>query len=194
MLDHWSHEYAATPLRALYIWEGGLTIWGGVTGGLIAGIILARRRHWHLPRLLDAVAPSLVLAQAIGRVACIITGDAVSQPTTGPFAFAYTNPGAMVPQLGVYYRPTQVYKIIMNLSIFVVLWRWRDKKLPDGVIFLIYLLLYAGLRFLITFWSSYQVIALDLNQAQLISLTAFIIGLPWLVYLLHRHRIVCIVT
>ena len=129
-------------------------------GGLIAGLILARRRRWNLPRLLDAVAPGLVLAQAIGRVACIITGDAVGKPTTGPFGLAYTNPGAMVPQLGVYYTPTQVYEIIMNLGIFAVLWQLRRRKLPDGTLFLIYLLLYAGLRFLITFWSAYEIIVL----------------------------------
>ncbi|MCL4294454.1 MAG: prolipoprotein diacylglyceryl transferase [Anaerolineae bacterium] len=194
VLDHWSHEYAANPVRALYLWEGGLAIWGGVIGGLIAGIILARQRRWRLPRLLDAVAPGLVLAQAIGRVACIITGDAVGKPTSGPFGLAYTNPGAMVPQLGVYYTPTQVYEIIMNLFIFAVLWRWRDKKLPDGALFLIYLLLYSSLRFLITFWSSYEIIALGLNQAQLISLAALIIGLPWLVYLLRRHKVVRLAT
>ncbi|HXV41669.1 MAG TPA: prolipoprotein diacylglyceryl transferase, partial [Anaerolineae bacterium] len=190
VLDHWSHEYAANPIRALYIWEGGLAIWGGVLGGLIAGIILARRRGWRLPCLMDAVAPGLVLAQAIGRVACIITGDAVGKPSTGPFGFAYTNPGAMVPQLGVYYTPTQVYEIIMNLFIFAVLWRWRDKKLPDGALFLIYLLLYSSLRFLITFWSSYEIIALGLNQAQLISLAAFIVAAPWLVSLLRGRRVV----
>ncbi|GIK37096.1 MAG: prolipoprotein diacylglyceryl transferase [Chloroflexota bacterium] len=194
VLDHWSHEYAANPVRALYLWEGGLAIWGGVIGGLIAGIILARRRRWRLPRLLDAVAPGLVLAQAIGRVACIITGDAVGKPTTGPFGLAYTNPGAMVPQLGIYYTPTQVYEIIMNLGIFAVLWQLRRRKLPDGALFLIYLLLYASLRFLITFWSSYQIIALGLNQAQLISLAALIIGLPWLVYLLRGRKAVRIAT
>ncbi|GIK37492.1 MAG: prolipoprotein diacylglyceryl transferase [Chloroflexota bacterium] len=194
VLDHWSHEYTADPFRALYIWEGGLAIWGGVIGGLIVGMILTRRRRWHLPRLLDVVAPGLVLAQAIGRVACIITGDAVGKPTTGPFGLAYTSPGAMVPQLGVYYTPTQVYEIIMNLFIFAVLWRWRDKKLPDGALFLIYLLLYASLRFLITFWSSYEIIAFGLNQAQLISLVALIIGLPWLVYLLRGRHAVRIAT
>jgi prolipoprotein diacylglyceryltransferase len=64
----------------------------------------------------------------------------------------------------------------------------RGKKLPDGALFLIYLLLYSSLRFIITFWSSYQIIALGLNQAQLISLNALIIGLPWLIYLLRGDR------
>ena len=40
VLDHWSDAFAANPIRALYIWEGGLAIWGGVLGGLLASILL----------------------------------------------------------------------------------------------------------------------------------------------------------
>ncbi len=188
VIDHWPDEYAANPVRALYIWEGGLAIWGGVVGGLIAVAILARRRGWQLSRLLDAGAPGLVLGEAIGRFACIITGDAMGKPTTGPIGFAYTNPEAMVPQLGVYYIPTPVYEIVMNLSIFAIVWQLRKKNLPNGALFLIYLSLYSTGRFLITFWSSYQIVAFGLNQAQLISLAALAIGLPWLAYLLRKSR------
>ncbi|MBI3944097.1 MAG: prolipoprotein diacylglyceryl transferase [Chloroflexi bacterium] len=188
VLDHWPDEYAANPIRALYIWEGGLAIWGGVIGGFVALALLARQRHWQLLRLLDAVAPGLVLAQAVGRVACIITGDAMGKPTAGPFGFAYTNSNAMVPQLGVYYTPTPVYEILMNIAIFGLLWQLRNRKLPDGVLFLTYLLLYSTGRFIITFWSSYQVVLLGLNQAQLISLIALVIGLPWLAYLSRQNK------
>jgi len=182
VIDHWPDEFAADPIRVLYIWEGGLAIWGGVVGGLVAVAVLAWRRGWRLPRLLDAAAPGLVLGQAIGRFACIITGDSVGKPTSGPFGFAYTRPGAMVPQLGVYYVPTPVYEIVMNLVIFAVVWRLRDRKLPEGGLFLVYLVLYSAGRFVVTFWSAYQVVAFGLNQAQLISLAALAVGLPWLLY------------
>lgn len=186
VLDHWSH-FAANPIRMLYVWEGGLAIWGGVLGGLLAGALFARRRGWSLLTLLDTVAPGLVLGQALGRVACVITGDAVGKPTGGPFGLAYTQPGAMVPELGVYYTPTPIYEMLMNLAIFAVVWKLRRRPLPDGMLFLVYLLLYAGGRFVITFWSSYQTVALGLNQAQLISLAALFVGLPWLVYLLRKR-------
>ena len=188
VIDHWPDEFAANPLRALNIWEGGLAIWGGIFGGLIAVAILARLRGWRLPRLLDTAAPGLVLAQAEGRVACIITGDAVGRPTSGPFGLAYVSPNAMVPQLGVYYTPMPVYEILMNLSIFAVIWRLRGRHLPDGVPFLIYLVLYSVGRFIVTFWSSYQTVALGLNQAQLVSLAALLVGVPWLVFLLRRSK------
>lgn len=186
--DHWNDIYSLDPIRALYIWEGGIAIWGAVLGGLVALVFLAWRRGWRLPVLLDTLAPGVVLSQGIGRIACIITGDAMGKPTSGPFGFAYTSPHALVPQLGVYYTPTPVYELIMNLSIFAVLWQLRKKSLPDGVLFLIYLLLYAGGRFFITFWSSYRMMAFGLNQSQIISLIALAVGLPLLAYIVRRNR------
>lgn len=170
VLDQWSNEFAANPIRALYIWEGGLAIWGAVAGGLVAAALICWRRGWRFPVLLDAAAPGLVLAQAIGRVACVITGDAMGKPTSGPFGFAYTSPNALVPELGVYYTPMPVYEIIANLLIFTVLWRLRNRKWADGTLFLVYLVLYSLERFFLAFTSSYQIIALGLTQSQIVAL------------------------
>ena len=182
VIDHWPDEYALNPIRALYIWEGGLAIWGGVIGGIFAAAILARVRRWKFPRLLDSFVPALVLVQAIGRVACIITGDAMGKPTNGPFGFAYISPNAMVPQLGVYYTPTPVYEIVMNLAIFTLLWKLRKKNLPDGILTLIYLSLYSLIRFFVAFTSSYKIIAMGLNQAQIISVLVFAVSIQLLVF------------
>lgn len=62
---------------------------------------------------------------------------------------------------------------MITVSIDVV-WKLRRRPLPNGILFLVYLLLYAGGRFVVTFWSSYHVVALGLNQAQLISLVALV--------------------
>jgi len=188
VLDHWGHEYAANPIQALYIWEGGLAIWGAVVVGLLAVAVIAWRRGWRLTRLLDAAAPGLVLAQAIGRVACIITGDAMGKPTNGPFGFAYTSPEAMVPQLGVYYTPMPVYEIIANLGIFALLWQLRKRNWPDGLLFLVYLTLYSLERFLLGFTSSYQILALGLTQSQIVALAGLLIALPVIVRILARRR------
>ena len=188
VIDHWPDEYAADPIRALFIWEGGLAIWGGVISGFIAVAVIAWRHKWRLPVLLDALAPGLVLGQGVGRIACLITGDAMGKPTSGPLGFAYVSPNAMVPQLGVYYTPTPLFEIVMNLGIFALLWRLRKRELPDGALALIYLLLYSAGRFVISIWSSYLIVAFGLNQAQIISVLAFAIALPLLAYLLLRHR------
>lgn len=180
VLDHWSDEYAANPIRALYIWEGGLAIWGALVGGLIAGALIAWRRGWRFPKLLDAAAPGLVLAQAIGRIACVITGDAMGKPTNGPFGFAYTSSNAMVPQLGVYYTPMPVYELVVNLGIFAVLWQLRKRLWPDGRLFLVYLTLYSLERFFLAFTSSYRIIAFGLTQSQIVAVFGFIIALALL--------------
>jgi phosphatidylglycerol:prolipoprotein diacylglycerol transferase len=187
ILDHWQ-DFVVNPIRMLYIWEGGLAIWGGVAGGLIVGAILAWRRGWRFPRLLDAAAPGLVLAQAIGRVACVITGDAMGKSTTGPFGFAYTSPNAMVPKLGVYYTPMPVYEIIANLGIFALLWSLRKKNWPDGLLFLVYLSLYSVERFFLAFTSSYQIMAYGLTQSQVVALISFVIAIPLIVRTLKRHQ------
>ncbi|HEU0291426.1 MAG TPA: prolipoprotein diacylglyceryl transferase [Anaerolineales bacterium] len=183
VLDHWSHEYAMNPIRALYVWEGGLAIWGALVGGLIAGALITWRRGWRFPRFLDAAAPGLVLAQAIGRIACVITGDAMGKPTDGPFGFAYTSPNAMVPNLGVYYSPMPVYEIVFNLGIFAVLWRLRKRNWPDGKLFLVYLTLYSLERFFLAFTSSYRIIAFGLTQSQIVAVFGFAIGLALLVWM-----------
>ena len=177
VLDHWTDEFAANPIRALYIWEGGLAIWGGVAGGLLAAALLAWKNNWKFPTLLDAGAPGLVLAQAIGRIACVITGDAMGKPTTGPFGFAYTSPNALVPKLGVYYTPMPVYELVINLGIFALLWQLRKRNLPDGLLFLIYLALYSLERFFLAFTSSYQILAFGLTQSQIIALISLAVAL-----------------
>jgi phosphatidylglycerol---prolipoprotein diacylglyceryl transferase len=190
VLDHWPHEYASNPIGALYIWEGGLAIWGGVAGGLIAVVYLAWLKGWRLPALLDAAAPGLVLAQAIGRVACIITGDAMGKPTSGPFGFAYTNPNAMVPKLGVYYIPYPVYEIILNLAIFAFIWRLRRRQWPDGLLFLVYLSLYSVGRFLLAFTSAYQLDVFGLTQSQIVALATLAATLPLIVWIqIRRMRV-----
>ena len=186
VIDHWPHEYAANPIRALYFWEGGLAIWGGVVGGLLALALFARRRHLSLGFLADIAAPGLVLAQGLGRLACVITGDAMGRPTDGPLGLAYTNPATMVPQLGVYYTPMPVYELIVNLGIFILLWRLRKRRLPDGVLFLVYLSLYSVERFLLAYVSSYQVVALGLTQSQIVALAAVAMAIPLTALALRR--------
>ncbi len=178
VLDHWPHEYALSPIRALYFWEGGLAIWGAVVGGMLALVIFARRRGSSLGRLADIAAPGLVLAMGAGRLACIITGDAMGPPTSGPFGFAYTSPHALVPQLGVFYTPMPVYEMVVNFGIFAILWTLRRRRWPDGALFLVFLALYSVERFVLAFTSSYPIVAFGLTQSQIVALAAMAIVVP----------------
>lgn len=187
--DHWSDIYSANLAAIPAVWNGGLAVWGGVIGGLCGLALFARQRRLPLGLLADVAVPGLVLGQGLGRIACVITGDAMGKPTSGPYGFAYTSPEALVPELGVYYTPTPLYEMAMNLTIFAVLWRLRTRDLPQGALALVYLVLYSSGRFVITFWSAYRTLAFGLNQAQLISLAMLVIGLPALYTLLRRRPI-----
>lgn len=189
VVDHWPDEYAANPVRALYVWEGGLAIWGAVVAGLAALAVFAWRRGLRFGLLADIAAPGLVLGQGLGRLACVITGDAMGKPTAGPFGFAYSQPSAMVPQLGVYYTPMPVYEMLGNVAIFAILWRLRKKNWPDGLLFLVYLSLYSLERFFLAFTSSYKIIALGLTQSQIIALVALAVALPLIAWMqIHRPK------
>jgi phosphatidylglycerol:prolipoprotein diacylglycerol transferase len=84
----------------------------------------------------------------------------------------------MVPQSGVFYTPMPVYEIIVNLGIFAVLWQFRKRNWPDGLLFLLYLSLYSVERFLLGFTSSYQIIAFGLTQSQIVAMIALAAALP----------------
>ena len=97
MLDQWSNEFAANLICALLCLGRRPCDLGrgdGRLGGSRSHILETRR--WRFPVLLDAAAPGLVLVQVIGRIACVITGDAMGKPTSGPFGFAYTSPNALL--------------------------------------------------------------------------------------------------
>jgi phosphatidylglycerol:prolipoprotein diacylglycerol transferase len=180
VLDHWSREYAANPIRALHIWEGGWAIWGAVIAGLIVAAVISPRRGWNFTKPLDAGAPALVLAQAIGRIACIITGGAMGKPTTGPFGFAFTSPNAMLPQPGVYYAPMPVYELAVNLGIFALPWQLRKRSQPDGQLFLVYLTLYSVKPFFLAFASCYQIMAFGLTRSPIVAVFGMAISLALL--------------
>lgn len=178
VVDRWD-LYAAEPLGVVAIWNGGLAIMGAVLGGTVAGAFVAIRRGLPVWKLSDAAAPGAILGQAIGRFACLITGDAVGRATTG-FGVTYLDPHAMVPQLGVAYEPVFLYEMALDLAIFAVLWLLRPRLRVDGQLFAIYLALYAFAKFALTFLRTETVWVAGLQEAQLLALVALVVAAGWL--------------
>lgn len=182
VIDHWSY-YIDRPAAAFAIQDGGLAIYGAIIGGVVAGAIYARRRRISVPLMLDLVAPGLVLAQAVGRIGCLFNGDSLGPATNLPWGVVYLNPAAMAPSLGVAYHPVPAYEMVGDLLIFALLWRLRTRLKPEGALFLVYLALYSGLKFGVTFLRQEVLFLGVFQEAQVVSMAgglAAVAALMWI--------------
>ncbi|RAG82448.1 prolipoprotein diacylglyceryl transferase [Streptacidiphilus pinicola] len=131
------------PIRALYIWDGGLGIWGAVALGAVGAWIGCRRRGVRLPAFADALAPGLVLAQAIGRWGNWFNQELYGCPTTLPWGLRIdkVNPDGSTVH-GVF-QPTFLYESLWDLAaVFLLLWAERRFQMHSGRLFALYVAAY----------------------------------------------------
>lgn len=140
--------YAAHPLQAFAIWAGGLSIQGGIIGGLLVGIVYCRVKRVPFWEFADLLAAPIVLGQGIGRIACLLNGDAFGSPTGGNFGLVYP-PGtdAYATYGSKPLWPAEVWEGQMDVVIFAILFSLSRRKLPRGYQFLLYNILYSAGRF-----------------------------------------------
>jgi prolipoprotein diacylglyceryl transferase len=178
------------PLDALRIWNGGLGIWGAVAAGVLGGYLVARRRQVRFPALLDAVAPGLAVAQAIGRLGNWFNSELFGRPTTLPWGLeidASHRPTGY--EQDATFHPTFLYELLWNLGVAgVLVWADRRWKLGHGKVFALYVVLYTAGRFWI---EALRIDAVNeiggfrLNNYT--SLIVFVLGLVWLLWLIKNR-------
>lgn len=178
VIDRWD-AYAADPLSALAVWNGGLAVYGGLIGGVVTALAFALWRSLAVWRLADAAAPAMILGQGLGRLACIPNGDAVGAPAAVPWAFTYTHPDSMVPAelRGVPLHPYAVYELVFDLGLFALLWRIRRHDLFErqpGLLFLLYAIAYSAGRFALSYFRVERIWFAGLQEAQVLSLFGLI--------------------
>jgi prolipoprotein diacylglyceryl transferase len=146
---------------ALRIWEGGLGIWGAVALGAVGAWIGCRRKGIPLPAFGDAVAPGIVLAQAIGRVGNYFNQELYGRETTVPWGMevfyrrdasgvvdVHSLDGVSTGQVAAVVHPTFLYELLWNLLVFVfLLWADRRFRLGHGRLFALYVAAYCVGRF-----------------------------------------------
>lgn len=143
-------RYSDQPLRALFIWEGGLAIYGGLMGGLVAGLIYARVRRLDFLRLADLAAPSFALGQAIGRWGNFFNQEAYGIPVTAAWLERFPL-SVFIQSDGLWHFATFFYESLWcALILFILLYlEHRGKFTAPGDTFLTYLFLYAMERALV---------------------------------------------
>ena len=143
-------SYLKDPITILYIWRGGLAIYGAVIGGLLAAFIFAKVRKIRFLTLADVIAPGLVLAQAIGRWGNFFNQEAFGLPISNGelmwFPFAVYIEGYHTfngqPCSNPYHMATFFYESVWCLIVFIILWSCRKKFRHDGDAILSYAALY----------------------------------------------------
>jgi phosphatidylglycerol:prolipoprotein diacylglycerol transferase len=145
--------YSQHLVDILKLWQGGLAIHGGVLAGILATWIYAHVKGVHFWALTDALSPSLILGQAIGRIGNLTNGDAFGTPTTLPWGlrFPLESPAGM--EYGaVPTHPSMLYEMLLNLLIFAFLWGWaRKRRFRNGFVTSMYFILYAVARSIVSF-------------------------------------------
>ena len=143
-------QFAADPVSALYIWRGGLAIYGGVIGGSTAAWIYSHKKRISIAMVEDMIAPGLLLAQAIGRWGNYFNMEAYG-PVIADQRFQFFPLGVLIPEAGGYAwrMATFFYESMWNLAGFAVLWAIRKKQDRSGHVFCWYLVIYGAGRFVI---------------------------------------------
>ena len=165
----------------LIIGGAGLTIYGAILGAALGIWIYCKITKTKMGYIVDLMAPGIIIAQAIGRVGCLLNGCCYGTPTTLPWGLVYTDPQSFGFNGGIPTHPTVVYEIIYCIIVFVVLMMLRKKLKPDGSLFALYLALYAAWRLGIDFLRDGTPFLFGLHQAQVISIIVLAITVPWMI-------------
>ena len=153
--------YRDDPISMLYIWEGGLAIYGGVLGAILGVTVFCKWKKIPVATLLDLVALGFLIGQSAGRWGNFFNREAFGAPTESFFRMGLFNTDT---QLVEYYHPTFLYESVWNLVGFVLLHFLSKKRRYDGQIALGYAAWYGlgrafieGLRMDSLWWGPFRV-------------------------------------
>ena len=177
-------------LRVFALTEGGISQWGGLFGAILGALIWAWRNHFPFWKIIDGGGAGAMIGLAIGRIGDIINGEHHGTPTSLPWGVEYVNPDTLG-QPGRVVHPEVAYEMILCLGLLALILPFHQRlkaRLPDGVVGLIYLGLYALGRFWLSFLRTDPSVFLGLRQAQLASALMVIIAVVAIPILVIRAR------
>ncbi len=144
-------RYQGRWYAVLFIWEGGLALYGGLTAGALAAVYMMRKLDGDFPMFTDAVAVGLPLAQAIGRFGNYFNQELFGTPSTLPWAVEIDPANRPAEYVDFEtFHPTFLYEALWNvfITVPVILYAERRFDLRKGASFPIYMIVYGTVRFL----------------------------------------------
>ncbi|MCJ00534.1 prolipoprotein diacylglyceryl transferase [Listeria monocytogenes] len=167
------------------IWHGGIAIYGALIGAVLTAIIFSRIKKISFWQLADVVAPSLIIAQAIGRWGNFMNQEAHGAETTRSFLESLHLPDFIINQMyidGAYYQPTFLYESLWNVIGFIVLLIIRRTKIRRGELFLGYVIWYSFGRFFIEGMRTDSLMWGDFRVSQVLSLLLIVLSIGIIIY------------
>lgn len=170
-------DYAADPLAALRVWEGGISLLGGIVGAVLAALPRMRALRLDPWQVMDAAAPGLALGIAIGRVGDLVVGDHLGKATT--FALGYACPGEAASPCeggaaGAVHLPALYDLVSVTVLLLLLLWLRRRPR-RDGFLILVFGVGYGLARFVEDFFRIDDTHGTGLTGSQWSSLAAVVI-------------------
>ena len=180
VVSEWD-AFAAEPLLALKLSEGGLVFYGGLAGGVLAVFGISVARRLAIVDVADVAGVSVPLGAAIGRIGCFLNGCCAGAPTDAWWAVTF--PG------GEPVHPAQLLDAAYNVVLFgVLIVLFRGGRVVQGVVWWLFLVGYAVARFLVETVRTTPEVAWGLSQAQLVSVAVVPIAVAGLSLTLRRAR------
>ena len=129
----WEHT-----LDIFKLWDGGVTFYGGLIGGVLVVYIFSRRNKIPFIKIGDFLITYVALGQVFGRLGCFLAGCCYGIPTDLPWGIAIMNPDSVTRPLCIPLHPTQLYQAAVNLITFIILYKMSWRKKFTGQILLLY--------------------------------------------------------
>lgn len=183
-------NYKDNLIDIINIRKGGLAIHGGLIGAFLAIYLFSKIKKINLVKYLDVAAPSIILAQAIGRWGNFMNGEAHGGEVTYEFISKFPEfiqKGMHIG--GSYYQPTFLYESIWNIIVCILLLiiLYRKSEQENGIVIGSYLVLYSLGRVFIEGLRTDSLMLGNIRVAQLISIIGIIIGLGIVVFIKRRN-------
>lgn len=153
---------------ALALWQGGLTLYGGIVAGTVAGLMAARRFGLPMWTVADALTPSLALGTALGRLGCFLNGCCYGRPTSMPWGVHFPADSFAGLEFGnAAVHPSQLYFFASGLGLFALTWWLRRRMSVPGTLFWVFVVLFALVRIPLDVTRAYE------PEATLLRLASF---------------------